>query len=405
MRYGEIGIETQRQSPARARTEGEALLRRAGYLGRDRELTPLGRRTHARLEELAQTRPAAQVFAALDLPVVTAVAGQFFLPIPQGDLELVHCASCGYAAPLPMASFKKPIPAEEAIQPIEKVLTPECHTIAALAHFLEIPEAKTAKALMYTRTTDCKFVFVVVRGDMQLSDEKLRRCAGDLRAATSDEIIARGAVPGYASPIGLKNALVAVDDLITQAPNLVAGANEPGYHLKNTNYARDYQADIVADLVLAEAGAPCVNCGSPLAIEKADLMADSDGYCLERLLEDLAQAHHDSKGLTLPPVAAPFDVYLLHLPAKEMDTHAQAVQLYEDWQKAGVSVLLDDRNERAGVKFADADLIGCPLRATVGERGMKDGMVELKTRQGTDSMSVPFGTALDSIRSLTQRVS
>src|SRR5512135_1101874 len=245
MRYGEIGIETQRQAPARARTEGEALLRRAGYLGRARELTPLGRRTHARLEELAQTRTSAQVFAALDLPVVTAVTGQFFLRIPQGDLELVHCASCGYAAPQPMASFKKPIPAEETIQPIEKVLTPECHTIAALAHFLEIPEAKTAKALLYTRTIDRKFVFVVVRGDMQLSEKKLRRCAGDLRAATSDEIIAAGAVPGYASPIGLKNALVVVDDLITRAPNLVAGANEAGYHLKNTNYARDYQADIV----------------------------------------------------------------------------------------------------------------------------------------------------------------
>ncbi len=123
---------------------------------------------------------------------------------------------------------------------------------------------------------------------------------------------------------------------------------------------------------------------------------------MDNVLEALAETHHDEKGLTLPSAAAPFDAYLMQLPGKEMDTLAKAQHLYEAWEAAGIPVLFDDRNERAGVKFADADLIGCPVRAAVGERGMRDGMVELKPRTGSEIKPVPFTEALPVIQSWTK---
>ncbi len=400
MRYSELNITTQRQAPARARSEGDAMLRRAGYRLSDGTLTPLGRRSEARLEELAGRSSVAEFFAALRLPVIEARGGEYYYTIPAGKVEVLRCESCGYAARRSLAAFKKSLPGAEAAAPLEKVATPESNTIETLAHYLGIPKEKTAKALMYTRTRDNRFVFVVIRGDMQLSDAKLVQQIGEFRPATTDEIIAAGAAPGYASPIGLRDALVVVDDLVPRSPNLVAGANEPGYHLKNTNYGRDYTSEIVADLAMAEPGAPCPDCGSAMKLVDADLLAGPRGYDLQATLEAVAETHHDEKGLTMSPAAAPFDVYLLHVAGKEMDTRGQAAQLHDQWQQAGSQVLLDDREERAGVKFTDADLIGCPMRATVGERGMKDGMVELKPRTGGESRLVPFSDALAYLQSL-----
>jgi prolyl-tRNA synthetase len=402
MRYSELKIETQRQAPARARTEGAAFLGRAGYIGSDGELSPLGLRTYARLEKLSQSTGPAEFFAALALPVIRSATAEFFFPISVGRQEILQCASCQYAARREVAQSKKAEPQSERAETIEKVATPDCNTIESLAHYLEISKQKTAKALMYTRKADGKFVFVVIRGDMQLSEAKLTQLVGEVRAATPDEIQAARAAPGYASPIGLTGALIAVDELIPKSPNLVAGANEAGYHFRNTNYGRDYTAELVADLVMLEGGAACPNCGESLSMLSAEFLADAKGFNLDNVLAALAEAHHDERGLTLPASAAPFDVSLLYLPGKDLDTRGQAEQLYESWQNAGLAVLFDDRDERAGVKFMDADLIGCPIRATVGERGMKDGMVELKARLRGATHLVPFGSALLSIHSLTK---
>ncbi len=172
--------------------------------------------------------------------------------------KLIHCPACGYSAKSEPALFAKNTSPSEEPLPTEKVATPECNTIEDLANFLEIPKEKTAKALLYTRQSDGKFIFAVVRGDMQLSEAKLKDQVGDVKPATEEEIAASGAVAGYASPIGLQDALIIVDDLIPNSPNLVAGANEIGYHLKNVNYGRDYSAEIVADLVQAEEGNACI---------------------------------------------------------------------------------------------------------------------------------------------------
>ncbi len=398
MRYSELKIETQRQAPASARTAGLAMLARAGYVGRDGEPTPLGQQAIARLRELTETNSG--VFALLGIGVIEADEHEAFFPISTGSIELLQCTSCHYAACRESARRAKQADEVEQLRPIEKVATPKCKTIEALAQYLGISSEKTAKALMYTRLSDGKFVFVVMRGNMQLSPAKLQKHIGEFRPATADEIQRAGAMPGYASPIGLKDSLFIVDDLIPQSTNLVAGANESGYHLLNTNYGRDYSADLVIDLVLANDGDPCPNCGSRLTALNAELLADATGYHFDAILAALAEAYHDDKGLTLPASVAPFTLHLMHLPSKESDTRAKAEELYAEWKAAGILVLFDDRDERAGVKFADADLIGCPLRVTVSERNLKAGMVELKPRQSKESQLVPWAEASSTIRSL-----
>lgn len=402
MRYTELNIQTLRQPPARARSEGAALLRRAGYVDRDGAMSLLGTRIAAQLNNLARIQGPAQFFPRLEIPVLLAEHGDAFFPLTAGRVEIVRCSACRYAESRDLARFAKMEGEPEPLLPMQRVPTPESNTIEALARYLEVPKAKTAKALMYTRTGDARFVLVVIRGDLQLSEHKLKDLVGEVRLATTAEILAAGATPGYASPIGLKDALIVVDDLIPHSPNLVAGANEPGYHLLNTNYGRDYTAQIVADLAMVESGALCPHCRNALALMNAERLAGDDGYCIESILEALAETHHDERGLALPAIVAPFQVYLLHLTGKQLDTYAQAAELHDEWERAGISVLFDDRDERAGVKFADADLIGLPLRATVGERGMRDGMVELKPRTLRESSPVAFADALSLIRSLTK---
>ncbi|MEW6403956.1 MAG: His/Gly/Thr/Pro-type tRNA ligase C-terminal domain-containing protein [Chloroflexota bacterium] len=407
MKYRDLSIQTQREAPNNARTEGFAFLVRAGYMTRESQLTRLGEHAIDHLSGL-QERIGGSFFDAIRLPVL-GNEKEIFFPMKPSLVEVAHCTSCHYTDRAELARFAKvALPHEEQL-PLEKVYTPECDTIDLLAKFLEIPQQKTAKALMFTRASDDKLVFVVVRGDMQMSEAKLRNLVGDFRLATDEELTISDAAAGYASPIGLKNALVIVDDLIPQSSNLVAGANQLHYHFKNTNYDRDYKADIVADLVRAREGDGCPNCGQPLSIISClhlathpgeeydpDLPAHREFY-FENILLALAEAHHDEKGLALPKSAAPFEVYLMHIPGKEIDTRAKAEEIHDSLQSAGISVLFDDRDERAGVKFNDADLIGCPVRVTVGEKNLKEGMVELKPRKEKENKLVPLNKIVEEI--------
>lgn len=395
MKYRDIQIQTQREAPNNARTEGFSFLVRAGYLTRENVPTQLGK--HA-LNHLRSKSTDPSFLSRLSLKTIGNDQETYF-PISTGTVEVALCPQCNYAVMEEYAQFqKKPLPREKEL-PLEKVLTPDCPTIEALANYLNIPKEKTAKALMYTRVSDGKFIFVVIRGDMQLSETKLKANVGNVRAATPEEIQSSGAAAGYASPIGLKDALIVVDDLIPQSQNLVAGANEAGYHLKNTNYGRDYSAEVIADLVQVEEGNPCLNCGRRLVILATMPLASGGEYDIDGILLALAQSYHDEKGLTIPHPAAAFDVYLMHVPGKELDTRAKTEELYNTLQSAGVSVLFDDRDERAGVKFNDADLIGCPIRVTVGEKGLKEGMVELKLRNAKENQLVAFDQILKEIKS------
>jgi prolyl-tRNA synthetase len=398
MKYTDLSIQTQREAPNNARTQGFAFLVRAGYMTRESELLPLGQQAIEHLHKLAEESNTS-FFSLLSIPII-GKADETYYPLPTGSIEIIHCLACGYVARSELATFAKSAFSSEAALPAEKIATPECHTIEELANFLGAPKEKTAKALLFTRSSDGKFVFAVVRGDMQLSEIKLKRQVGEVKPATAEKIAASGAVAGYALPIGLKDTLIIVDDLIPNSPNLVAGANESGYHLKNVNYGRDYSAEIVADLVQAQEGDACVNCGGPLSVLSADVLASKGTYHFEKILHALAESHHDDKGLTLPHPAAPFDAYLMHVSGKTMDTKSVAAELYENMQKAGIPVLFDDRDERAGVKFNDADLVGCPVLVTVGERGLQNNSVEVKDRTGQENQAIVLADVVSQIQQI-----
>ncbi len=355
-------------------------------------------------------------------------------PSEVGEESVIVCDACGYTADQAVARAGKTLPPAEDMLPMEDVETPDCKTIADLARFLNVPESRTAKALFlvaYIEGEGDRFVFAVVRGDMDLNEAKLKRVlnAETIGPATEAEIRSVGAEPGYGSPVGLKGVTVVVDDLIPQSPNLVAGANRPGYHTLNVNYGRDYEAAIVADVTLARAGDPCPECGAPLRVEKGIEMAcmakvgadysramnvtylDRNGgaqpvvmgrYRLyaDRLLAAVAEANHDEHGILWPEAVAPYHVYLMTLGKRSETVEAAADRLYAGLTAAGVDVLYDDRDERAGVKFNDADLLGMPLRVVVGERGLKKGTVELKHRRKQEIATVPVGDLVSLVKEI-----
>jgi prolyl-tRNA synthetase len=372
------------------------------------------------------------IFHRCDLPVVAVksdvgmmggkLAHEFMYLTPIGEDTLIICDTCGYMANRQIARFQKPAPKEEKPRQIEKVTTPDVTTIQDLAQFLEIPRSRTAKAFFRMATivegqqdTE-KLVFAVVRGDMDVNETKLANAlnARSLRPATDEEIRDVGAIPGYASPIGIKNVITIVDDLIPGSSNLVAGANEEEYHLLNVNYGRDYQADIVKDIVAAEEGYACPDCGeamrAPKGVEVGNIfklgtryskamgctfldrhghakpiVMGSYGIGVGRLLACVAEEHRDEYGLMWPISVAPYQVHLVALQGGD----EAADRLYADMQSAGVEVLYDDREERAGVKFNDADLMGMPIRLTVGKRSLAAGGVELKLRRDPERTIVP----------------
>lgn len=348
-----------------------------------------------------------------------------------GEDTLVLCDACGYAANRQIAAFAKPAAAAQAALPMTKVATPETKTIEALARFLGVPKARTAKAVFMIAgiTGRETFVFAVVRGDMDVNETKLANAvkADWLRPATDEEIRAEGAEPGYASPIGLPpgaQRLIVIDDAVAASPNLVAGANEAGFHLVNTNAGRDYQADIVADIAAAREGDACAACGGPLRTSRGievgnifklgtrysdamgarfldesgaqrPIVMGSYGIGVGRLLACVAEEHHDQAGLCWPVTVAPYHVHLVSLGGRDASVAQAAERVYGALCAAGFEVLYDDRIESPGVKFADADLIGLPLRVTVSGKSLAGGGVEVK-RRSSDARSMVAEDALAS---------
>ena len=408
MRFSQLNIQTQRDNPASARTAGFALLVRAGYLARDGQPLALAQQVLENLRKgydalTAKFEASAELsksfLTGLGLRVIpSSTADAFFYPINAGTDEILLCTTCGYASLREIASARKQVFSAEAPLPVEQVATPDCSTIESLAAFLHIPKEKTAKALMYTRLSDGKFVFIMMRGDMQLSEAKLRQRIGEVRPSNAAEIAAAGAVAGYASPIGIRDALVVVDDLIPRSPNLAAGPNISGFHLKNVNHPRDFQAQLIADVTLPRSGDACPECDAPLELCAAETLAHGGAIHFDRLLLPLAETHYDEKGLTFPKTIAPFDIYLMNVPGKMMDTSLEAETVYASLKAAGISVLYDDREARAGVKFNDADLIGCPIRITLGERSLQNGMAEWKARCASENQQVALTEIISTVR-------
>jgi len=360
------------------------------------------------------------------------LAHEFMFLNTFGEDTLMLCDQCGFSANRQVATFQKTLPAAEEALPLTPVPTPATKTIEDLSKFLQVPASKTAKAVFITATFAegekevQRVVMAIVRGDMDLNETKLTNAikAKEMRPATEDEIQSIGAVPGFASPIGLQNGLIVVDDLIPVSPNLVAGANKPDTHYMNVNYSRDFSAAIVSDLVSARDGDACPNCGQPLYSERGIEVANifqlgtrysdamgctfqdengtlkpvimgSYGIGVGRLFGCVAEQFHDDYGLILPASIAPFQVHLIVLPSKNSEEPLKvAEKLYQDLIRARIDILYDERSESAGIKFNDADLIGIPLRITVAEKALKEGAVEFKLRREKEKMLVPVEDAI-----------
>ncbi|MFB0557233.1 MAG: proline--tRNA ligase [Dehalococcoidia bacterium] len=367
------------------------------------------------------------IYARLGLPALMveadsgAIGGkeshEFMVITETGEDEIIYCSNCSYAANAEKAQSAKARINSEAPLPLEEIATPGAKTIEAVASFLGVSTNQTFKAVFYS--ADGEFVFVVIRGDLEVNETKLRntlKCS-ELRLATEGEGNEAGIVAGFASPVGIKDVKIVADDSITLGANFIAGANKAGYHFKNANYPRDLQVDLVADIVLARSGDNCPKCGGTLSSARGievghifklgtfiskkmeaffldhngaswPIVMGSYGIGLGRLLAAIVEQSHDDKGIIWPLSVAPYQVYLCPLYLDNPEIAPLAEDVYHKLEKEGIEVLFDDRDESPGIKFNDADILGIPLRLTLSPRTIQSQSIEAKWRVGRETQLV-----------------
>ena len=344
---------------------------------------------------------------------------EFMIITDSGEDEVIYCSNCQYTANADKAqSIKNRLEGEEPL-PLEEVATPGFYTIEEVSNFLNVPQSHTLKAVFYV--ADGKLVFVVIRGDIEVNEVKLKNVLHcfELRLASEAEVIDAGIVAGSASPIGISGIKIIADNSINSGANFVSGANKPDTHFRNVNYPRDFTVDIVVDIARAQAGEECPKCGSKLlsshGIEVGHIFKlgtflseklgasfiDQSGVSqpivmgcygigLGRLLAAAIEQNHDDKGIIWPLAIAPYHIYLCPLYMENPQVATTAENLYADLEAQGLEVLFDDRKESPGVKFNDADLLGIPIRVTVSPRTLKTNSVEIKKRSEKESPILPL---------------
>jgi len=343
---------------------------------------------------------------------------EFMVSSDAGEDYVVKCTHCDYAANLEKAVSRAvpPLSADpEGEHAPEPFHTPGRKTIADVAAFTNLPATSQMKSLVMV--ADGQPILALLRGDHQLSETKFSGvlAAREVRAAQPDEIRQWfGAEAGSLGPVGVKNLRVVADEALRGRRNLIAGANRDDYHLRNVTPGRDFEAEYF-DLRQTAAGDKCTSCGGALELNKSveighifklgykysesmglrvsnesgeevTVIMGSYGIGIERILAAAIELFHDADGMALPPAIAPFDVVITPVNYADAKLRAASGELYQDCQKTGLDALLDDRDERPGVKFKDADLIGVPCRVTVGKK-LAQGMVEIvdrRTRQSED---------------------
>jgi len=319
---------------------------------------------------------------------------------------------------------------KEAPLTIEKVHTPEQKTIEEVSTFMECTAAQTAKAVFYGSDDSEQVILVLVRGDIDVNETKLRNHLkfNSLYPALDEDITAAGSVVGFASPIGLdeKKVRLIVDPSVAESSNLVCGANEVDYHFKNSNYGVDYTGGEVIDVATVREGDPCPHTGQPLetlqGIEVGNIFQlgtkysesmkcnflDSNGKSkpivmgcygigVGRALASVVEQSNDKYGPIWPLAIAPYHLHLVGLNRNKEGISEKADELYETFKKAGLEVIYDDRKVKAGFAFNDADLIGVPYRAIISPKSIKEGQLEFKTRDGEINEMLDLETAADHI--------
>lgn len=365
-------------------------------------------------------------------PIGGDASHEFMVPADNGEDRIVYCESSGYAANLERAETgRKPpkiaTPADAA--ELKKVDTPGATSIEQVSRMLQQPSNRFLKTLIYL--ADGKPIAVLIRGDHDANEGKIRRAAGAGSLELADEETIRqvtGAPVGFAGPVGIKCPIYADHDvpLIVDA---IAGANEADAHLTGVNVGRDWSVETTHDLRNAAEGDPDPKSGEPMTFvhgievghvfklgtkysealdatfldeagQRKSIVMGCYGIGVNRIVAALAETCHDEKGLVWPVAVAPFEAAVIPLNVKDDAVRNEAEAIYTGLQEAGVDVLLDDRQERPGVKFNDADLIGFPVRVVIGGKGLAEGVVEIKRRTDEESTKVPLAEAVSRVREL-----
>ena len=347
---------------------------------------------------------------------------EFMVLAHTGEDQIINCMKCDYAANLERAEVKcaenTPETGSSELLPMEEVETPDVKTTEEVTSFLGILPDKLVKTLIFK--ADEELTAVLVRGDHELNEAKLKSFLGaqqvELAHANHVEEVT-GAPMGFAGPVGLKVKIIS-DHAVKGMTNFVTGANSKDLHLKNVNLNRDFKVDDFSDLRLITPQDTCPKCGGEIKFgrgievghifklgtkysqslkalfldeqgEEKPIIMGCFGIGVGRTVAAAIEQNHDDNGIVFPIALAPFEVTILPLQMHDTGVVETAEELYADLLAHNIDVLLDDRDERAGVKFNDADLIGIPLRVTVGVRGVRNGEVEIKLRDQSEIMTVP----------------
>ena len=339
-----------------------------------------------------------------------SASAEFMVKSEVGEDEIVFCSGCDYAANIKKATSVNHESSTEEMKEMSEIETPNVHTIEELQEFFKMDAGQFAKTLIYY--ADGKTVAVVVRGDRDVNETKVANAIGgavEFELASEDTIKAvTGAEVGFAGPIGIKADYLFIDQEVVDQRNVIVGANKTGYHIQNANFGRDFEGQ-VGDFRNVQEGDKCPKCGQPLEIMRGvevghifklgtkysesmgatfldqngksqPIIMGCYGIGVERTVAAVIEQHHDENGIIWPLAIAPYHVVVVPVNVKKEEHLENAEKIYKELEAAGVEVLLDDRNERAGFKFKDSDLLGIPMRITVG-KDIVDGKVEFVLRE------------------------
>ena len=348
-----------------------------------------------------------------------------------GESQIAYCEKCHMAATVERAETVDAKPDDEEMRPLEEVSTPDMKTIEDVAAYLGLNKDRTIKALLFVTYDNGEkengYVAAFIRGDRELNMVKLVNALGipehSIDFADEGKMgPATGCVGGFTGPVGLHDLTLVVDSELIGQKNLCAGACKKDLHLKNVNYGRDYEADIISDIKLIQENDPCPSCGEPVKIARGievgqvfklgtkysesmgayykdenqqsrPIVMGCYGIGVTRTLAAIVEQHHDDDGIIWPLSVAPYQVIITIVKTSDKTQMKEGERLYSELKKAGADVLLDDRDERPGVKFKDADLIGIPVQITVG-RGSAEGKAEYKLRRGSEKEEITFDEAI-----------
>ena len=382
-----------------------------------------------------------RIFKKLRLEVIPAEASvgqiggsqshEFIAFTDYGEARVGYCENCGYAANAEIIPLQKPQPQEEEEKPMEKVPTPNVRTIEELAGFLKVHPSKILKAVLYI-VNGRDPVLVLIRGDREVDENKLEAVLGteDFRLAGDDEVrellgTEKGFIGIFNLPEGIK---VLWDNSVYGVKNMVVALNEPDYHYVNANPGRDFEYGDFVDVAEVMEGDPCPRCGSHLKVRRGlelghifllgtrysepmkayftdpegrekPIIMGCYGIGISRIMAAIVEQHHDEKGIKWPTPVAPFELEVLCLNMSDPQLTQVAEKLYLEAEEKGIEVIYDDREESAGFKFADADLVGFPYRIVVGKK-VKEGKVELQKRATGERWDVPIEEAIDRVKKM-----